>query len=83
MEDGGRLGAHAQTLLRALTTSALSKGRTPSIARRMADAPHPMHVCMWVRLSQQCLFAWIHLALSRHAMRLQCLVVAAWLQYII
>ena len=49
MEDGGMLGAHAQALQRALATSALFKGKTPPVARRMTDAPHPMLVNMWVR----------------------------------
>jgi len=49
MEDGGRLGAHAEALLRALAIAAISKGRTPPMTRRMMDAPHTMQVSMWVR----------------------------------
>jgi hypothetical protein len=33
IEDGGRLGAHAQALLRSLATAALAKGRTPPFSR--------------------------------------------------
>ena len=50
IEDGDRLGAHAQTLLRALATCALAKVKTPLVARRMTDAPQPMLVSMCVRL---------------------------------
>jgi hypothetical protein len=82
MEDGGMLGAHARVLLRALAIAALSKGRTPPMARSVMDAPHPMHVSMRVRHWQQRLSAWLHLALSRHVMRLLCPAAAAGLQYI-
>jgi hypothetical protein len=34
LEDGGRLGAHAQALLRSLVVVALDKGRTPPFAYR-------------------------------------------------
>ena len=81
MEDGGRLGAHAQALLRALAISALSKGRAPPMAGRMVDAPYPMQVFMWVRLWQQRLFAWLRLALSCHAMSLICHATVAELPY--
>ena len=81
MEDGGRLGAHAQALLRALAASALSKGRIPPMARRMVDAPHSMQVSTWVRLWQQRLL-WLHMALSRHVMRLLSPPTAAGLRYI-
>ena len=50
MEDGGRLGAHAQALLMAMASSAITKGRTPPMARRMVDSAHSVHVSMWVRL---------------------------------
>ncbi len=33
LEDGGRLGAHAQTLLRALAITTMTKGRTPPSRR--------------------------------------------------
>jgi len=82
MEDGDRLGVHAQALLRALAIAALSKGRISLVARRLVDAPHPMHVSMWVRRWQQRLSAWLHVALSRHAMRLLCPPTAAGLRYI-
>jgi len=46
MEDGGRLGAHAQALLRALAIAAIFKGRTPPMVGRMMDAPHPIQISM-------------------------------------
>ncbi len=49
LEDGGRLGAHAQALLRALATAALAKGRTPPFARGSEDMSYPMLVSLWVR----------------------------------
>ena len=72
MEDGGRLGAHVQALLRALALAALSKGGIPPTARRMVDAPRPMQVSMWDRLWHQRLSSWLHVALSRLAMRFLC-----------
>jgi len=46
IEDGGRLGAHAQALLRALAASALARGRTPHFARGIEDMTHPMLVSL-------------------------------------
>ncbi len=44
IEDGGRLGAHAQALLRTMWTVALTKGRTPPFAKVVEHIPHNMHV---------------------------------------
>ena len=49
MEDGGRLGAHAHALLRALTVTAIAKGRSPLAARRHEDASHGMASSLWVQ----------------------------------
>ena len=42
VEDGGRLGGHAQALLRALASSSLSKGRNPPLRKGGGgdDLPH-------------------------------------------
>jgi hypothetical protein len=76
IEDGGRLGAHAQALLRSLATAALAKGRAPPFARGVDNITHNMQVSLWVRRWQQRLSAWVHLAISRHTMRLLCPTVA-------
>ncbi len=49
VEDGGRLGDHAQALLRALAASALAKGRMYPFARGVEDMTSPMLVSPWVR----------------------------------
>ena len=49
IKDGGRLGAHAQALPRALATASLAKGRTPPLAKWVEGLPHPMQVSLWVR----------------------------------
>ena len=72
IEDGGRLGAHAQALLRALATSALARGRTPPFAREIKNMTHPMLVSMWVKRWQQCISSWLHMTISRPAVRLLC-----------
>jgi hypothetical protein len=77
VEDGGRLGAHAQALLRALASAALAKGRSPPFARGLDKLTHNMQISLWVRRWQQRLSAWVHLSISRHAMRLLCPAVAA------
>jgi hypothetical protein len=77
VEDGGRLGAHAQALLRALATVALAKGRKPPFARGMDEMKHPMLVSLWVRRWQQRVSSWLHLSISRHAVRLLCPSLAA------
>jgi hypothetical protein len=81
MEDGGRQGAHAETLLRDLATFVLAKGRTNLATRKMTDAPHSMLISLWIRLWQQRLPAWLHVALSRHVTRLLCHATVARLRY--
>jgi hypothetical protein len=77
IEDGGRLGAHAQALLRALAIAALSKGRSPPFVKGTENMSHNMLVSQWVRRWQQRLSAWLHLAISRHTLRLLCPQIAA------
>ncbi len=77
IEDGGRLGAHAQALLRSLAIASLTKGRTPPFAKGAEHMTHNMHVSLWVRRWQQRLSTWVHLSTSRHAVRLLCPSVAA------
>ncbi len=48
IEDGGRLGGHAQALMRAMAMSPLAKHMTPLAGRRAADSPHPMLISLWV-----------------------------------
>jgi len=82
IEDGGRLGSHAQALLRALATAALAKGRHPPLARARADLTHSTLVSLWVRRWHQRLSAWLHLSLSHHAMRLLCPAVTSELHHL-
>jgi hypothetical protein len=70
IEDGGRLGAHAQALLRSPATATLTKGRTSPFANGVELMTHNMLVSLWVRRWQQRLSSWLNLAISRHAMRL-------------
>ena len=49
IENGGRLGAHVQALLRALATSTLTKGRSPPFAKGTEKRTHNMLVSLWVR----------------------------------
>ena len=48
VEDGGRLGAHALALLKAMATIALEKGRRPTFAYRAHVAPAPTLASLWV-----------------------------------
>ena len=82
IEDGGRLGAHAQALLRALATTTLTKGRSPPFAKGTETMTHNMLVSLWVRRWQQRISTWLHLAVSRHALRLLCPQIAAQCGYL-
>ena len=44
IKDGGRRGARAKALLRAVATSALAKDTIPDAQWRSTDSPHPIHV---------------------------------------
>jgi hypothetical protein len=72
VEDGGRLGAHTQALLRALAIAALSKGRKRPFAKGVEEMTHPMLVSLWVRRWQQRVSSWLHPAISRHVVRMLC-----------
>ena len=49
MEDGGRLGAHALALLRALVVVALDKERHSPFAYRSSGSSVPTLVSFWVQ----------------------------------
>ena len=70
IEDGGRLGAHVLALLRALASLALEKGRRPPFAHR-AHAPYaPTLASLLVHRWQHRLSSCLHLAISKHVLRL-------------
>jgi hypothetical protein len=72
LEDGGRLGAHAQALLRSFATIATEKGRRPPLSYRDSSAPAPTLVSLWAHRWQQRLSTWMHLALSKQVLRILC-----------
>ena len=78
IEDGGSIGVHVHELLKALAVTTLAKERSPPAARRHEDASHGMTMSLRV----QRLFTWLHLALSRHVIRLLCPATTSGLQYI-
>ena len=82
LEDGGRLGAHAQALLRSLAVVALDKGRTPPFVYRAPSPSAPALASLWVQRWQQRLSTWLHLALSKQVMRSLRPDTAARLRYI-
>ena len=82
MEDGGRLGAHAQALLRTLVVVALDKGRRPPFSHRAATPSVPTLTSLWVQRWQQRLSSWLHLALSKQVIRMLCPDTAARLMHI-
>ena len=82
MEDGGRLGANAQALLRTLAVTAIAKGRSPRAARKQEDALHGMAVSLRVQQWQQQQSTWLHLALSRQVIRLLCPATTSGPRYI-
>ena len=49
MEDGGRIGAHGQAVLRMLVEYAVAKGKMPSLPARDAPILPLEAVAMWVR----------------------------------
>ena len=75
VEDGGRLGAHAQAFLRTLAERAVSQGRRsrpalcdPSGTILRGDGA--TQVSLWVQRWQRHISAWLHLCLSRQLLRL-------------
>jgi hypothetical protein len=53
LEDGGRLGAHAQALLRSFATLAIEKGRHPPLAYRDSSSSAPTIASLRVKRWQQ------------------------------
>jgi hypothetical protein len=49
LEDGGRLGADAQALLRSFATLAIEKGRRPPLAYRDSSSSAPTLASLWVQ----------------------------------
>ena len=82
LEDGGRLGAHAQALLRSFAALAIEKGRRPPLAYRDSPFCAPTLASLWVQRCQQRLSTWMHLALSKQVLRILCPDVAARESYI-
>jgi len=82
MEYGGRLGTHALALLRALAIVALEKGRCPLLAYKSSRLSTPILVSLWVRRWQHRMPTWLHLAISKHVIRLLCPNNVARLGYI-
>jgi hypothetical protein len=77
VEDGGRLGAHAQAFLRALAERAVEQGRrsrpplrdpTGSVVR----GDGATQVSLWVQRWQRHISTWLHISLSRQLLRLFC-----------
>ena len=69
MEDGVRIGAHGQAILRMLAEYAVAKGKMPPLPARVAPLLPPEAVAMWVRRWQLRLSVWLHLTLSRQVLR--------------
>ncbi len=70
MEDGGRIGAHGQAVLRMLVEHAVAKGKLPAPRPRHAALPSPpVAVSLWGRRWQQRLSTWLHLTLSRKVLQ--------------
>jgi hypothetical protein len=82
IEDGGRLVAHALARMRALATIALEKGRRPCFAYRPHAPSAPTLSSMCVQRWQHRKSTWLHLAISKHVMRLVCPDDDARLRYI-
>ncbi len=82
-EDGGRLGAHAQALLRSFAILAIEKGRRPPLAYRDTSSSAPTLASLWVHRWQQRLSTCMHLALSKEVLRILCPNAAARHSYYI
>ena len=81
IEDGGRIGAHGQALLRMLAEYAVAKGKLPPFARHSAPPTPPAAVSLWTRRWQQRLSVWLHLTLSRQVLRYLAPTLAAGVRY--
>ena len=69
IEDGGRIGAHGQVVMRMLGEHAVAKGKIPPGPKNATPPSSPVAVSLWVRKWQQRLSTWLHLTLSRRDMR--------------
>ncbi len=69
MEDGGRIGAHGQVVLRTLAKYAVAKWKFPPRPLHSATPTTPVAVAMWIRRWQHRLSFWLHFTLSRQVLR--------------
>ncbi len=77
VEDGGRLGAHAQAFLRALAERAVAQGRMSRPPLRdpsgcVVRGDGATQVSLWVQRWQRHISTWLHISLSRQLLRLFC-----------
>ena len=77
VEDGERLGAHAQAFLHTLAERAARQGRRSRSQLRdpggnVLRSDGATHVSMWVQSWQRRIFSWLHISLSRQIIRLFC-----------
>ena len=77
VEDGGRLGAHAQTFLRTLAERTVRQGRMSRTPYRdlngdILRSDGATHVSLWVQRWQRHISTWMHLTLSRQLLGLFC-----------
>jgi hypothetical protein len=77
MEDGGRLGAHAQSFLCFLARRAVHQGRrsrAPSrdLSGAILRGDGATQVSLWVHRWQRHIAAWMYLSLSRQLLRIFC-----------
>jgi len=75
VDDGGRLGAHAQTFLHSLAERAVRQGRRSRAQLRdpgenISRGDGATHVSLWVQRWQRQISSWLHLSLFRQLMRL-------------
>ena len=82
VKDGGRLGAHALALLKALDIVALEKDCQPPHAYRACATSTPTQASLWARRWHQHMSTWPNLAISKHVIRLMCRGIVARLRYI-
>ena len=77
VEDGGRLGAHAQAFLRTLAERTIRQGRKsrPSSLDPSGIVVHgagATHMSLWIKRWQRHISTCLHLSLSRQLLRLFC-----------
>ena len=77
VEDGGRLGAHAQAFLCTLAERAIRQGRRSHAqlrdpGRDVLRNDGATQVSLWVQRWQRHISSWMYLSLTRQLMRLFC-----------